>query len=302
MKIFIVILNWNRVKDTIECLRSCEKLKRGKAKLSLVLVDNASTDESQKKLKKLKFGNGEYVYIQNKENLGYAGGNNVGIRYALNNKADYVIVLNNDTIVDKNLIYEFLKTARGYPKAGILTPKIYFAKGFEFHDDRYKKNELGKVLWYAGGKIDWDNVYGMNRGVDEVDKGQFDKEEEVDFATGTCMFMRSKALKQIGVFDEKYFMYLEDVDLCVRMRRVGWKVLYSPKGKLWHKVAQSSRIGSDLNDYYIHRNRLLFGMRYASVRTKFALLRESIRFVINGRKSQKQGVIDFYLAKFGKGS
>ena len=97
-------------------------------------------------------------------------------------------------------------------------------------------------------------------------------------------------------------MYLEDADLSLRMRRAGWKVLYTPYGHLWHKVAQSSGIGSDLNDYYITRNRLLFGMRYASLKTRLALYKESLRFLLDGRDWQKKGVMDFYLGRFGKGS
>jgi hypothetical protein len=114
--------------------------------------------------------------------------------------------------------------------------------------------------------------------------------------------LRSEALKNAGLFEEKYFMYLEDADLSQRLKRKGWEVLYTPKAEIWHKVAQSSGIGSDLNDYFITRNRLLFGMRYAALRTKFALIRESIRLLLTGRKWQKTGIRDFYLGRFGRGS
>lgn len=152
------------------------------------------------------------------------------------------------------------------------------------------------------GDIDWANVYGTNHGVDEVDRGQYDKTKETDFATGSCMFLRCKALDDVGLLDEKYFMYFEDADLSQRMEKSGWKILYAPKATLWHKVAQSSAIGGELNDYYITRNRLLFGMRYAPLRTKFALVRESIKLAITGRKWQRVGARDFYLGRFGKGS
>lgn len=150
--------------------------------------------------------------------------------------------------------------------------------------------------------MDWDNVLGGNRGVDEVDLGQYDKTEETDFATGACMFIRRDALEKAGLFDEKYFMYLEDVDLCQRTREAGFGVMYAPKGYLWHKVARSSGIGSSLNDYYLTRNRLLFGMRYAKLRAKGALLREAFKLLLFGRKWQRQGVLDFYLGRFGRGN
>ena len=102
--------------------------------------------------------------------------------------------------------------------------------------------------------------------------------------------------------DEKFFLYYEDSDFCERIRRRGYSIIYSPKAILWHKVAQSSKIGSDLNDYYIHRNRLLFGIRYAPMHAKLALLKESVRFLFFGRPWQKKGVRDFYLGKLGRES
>lgn len=305
-KIFIIILNWNRAYETIECLKSIQKLKIKDFLLEVVVVDNASKDGMieiiRKNVRSITGIRGiRGKIIENKENLGFAGGNNVGIKYALENKADFVLILNNDTIVDKNLIIGLLETAKKYPKAGAISPKIYFAKGYEFHKDRYKDQELGKVIWYAGGKVDWKNVYGTNRGVDEVDKGQYEETEETDFATGACMFLNTKALREVGFFDEKYFMYFEDVDLSQRMKKAGWKVFYTPYAYLWHKVARSSSVGGNLNDYYITRNRMLFGLRYAPVRTYLALIRESIKLLATGRKWQRIGILSFYLKNFGKG-
>jgi len=306
-KVFIVILNWNRADDTLDCLKSVEKLQITNYKLQIIIVDNASTDDSIKKIKKgIKSTTSTKGIISkiigNRTNLGFAAGNNVGVKYALDQGADYIMVLNNDTVVDKNLLIEFLKALKKYPKAGILSPKIYFAPGFEFHKDRFGKENLGKVLWYAGGQIDWDNIYGKNRGVDEVDKRQYGKVEEIGFATGTCIFMSRTALEKVGLFDKKYFMYYEDMDLSMRIKKAGFEVLYIPSANVWHKVAQSSGIGSGLNDYFITRNRLLFGMRYAKLRTRFALYRESLRFLLSGRVWQRKGVLDFYLGRLGKGS
>src|SRR3989344_2902107 len=116
------------------------------------------------------------------------------------------------------------------------------------------------------------------------------------------MFMRRNVLEKSGLFDEKYFMYYEDTDLSLRIKKNGFKLFYIPQAIVWHKVAQSSGIGSELNDYFITRNRLLFGMKYAKIRSRFALYRESLRLLSSGRKWQKKGVIDFYLGRFGKGS
>lgn len=297
--VFVIILNWNRPDDTIECLKSIEKIKASTFKLHAVVVDNASTDDSIKQIQNYR---SKLKIIKNKENLGFAGGNNIGINYALKNNADYVVVLNNDTLVDTNLISQLLKTAQSQKFIGAVCPKIYFAPGFEFHTDRYKKSDLGKVIWAVGGSIDWKNVYGTNRGVDEVDTGQFELACEVDFAPGTCVLYSAQALKKTGLFDEQYFLYLEDTDLSIRLTRKGFKIMYTPHAIIWHKVAQSSGIGSDLNDYFITRNRLLFGFKYANLRAKAALIRESIKFLRNGRKWQKVGVQDYYFGNYGKGS
>ncbi|OGM19075.1 hypothetical protein A2686_00745 [Candidatus Woesebacteria bacterium RIFCSPHIGHO2_01_FULL_38_10] len=306
-KVFVVILNWNGVSDTIECLNSIRELSIINYQLSIIVVDNASSDGSLEEIERVlkrvtKEKRISSELIKNKENLGFAAGNNTGIKHALKHEADFILLLNNDTLVDRGLVTGLLTSVKKYPKAGLISPKIYFAKGFEFHKKRYKKDKLGKVIWYAGGDIDWRNVYGVNHGVDKVDKGQFAKVQETDFATGACVFLRAKALREVGVFKKKYFMYFEDVDLSQRMKRKGWQVLYSPKGHLWHKVAQSSGIGSELNDYFITRNRMLIGLKYAPFRSKLALIKESVRLLNSGRKWQKLGVRDFYLGRFGKGS
>lgn len=307
LKVSVIILNWERCKDTLECLESLSRVNIRDYKLKIIVIDNASTDDSSKTiktyLKKLTFksNNISGELIKEKENLGFAEGNNRGMKYILD-KSDYILLLNNDTIVDKDLINDFLDTAKLNPDAGILSPKIYFAPGYEFRKSKYEFNDSGKVIWYAGGDIDWSNVYGVNHGVDEVDRGQYDKPREIDFATGACIFIRTEVLKKVGFFDEHYFMYFEDADLCMRIKKAGYKIDYVPKAILWHKVAQSSGIGSNLNDYFITRNRLIFGLKYAPLKSKIALIKESMVLLWKGRKWQKVGVKDFYLGVYGKGS
>jgi len=301
-KVFVVVLNWKGFGDTKECLGSVGDMRVPKnVELKIVVVDNASGGNEMEKLRKLKKSMG-FELIENTENLGFAGGNNVGIRHAMERKADWVMVLNNDTTVDKDLVVEFIKAGKRRKKAGMLSPKIYFAKGYEFHKDRYKLRERGRVIWCAGGEMDWNNVYANNRGVDEVDEGQYDKARKLEFATGACMMLRKKALEEGGLFDERYFLYLEDADLSQRMIAKKWEVWYVPKAKLWHKVSQSSAIGDSLSDYYLTRNKLMFAMRYAPVWAKQAVIRESFRLALEGRRWQKVGAKDFYLRKFGKGS
>ena len=236
-KINIVIINYNGEKDTVDCLNSLKKVKHDGFELDAVVVDNYP--ENRIKLDEKNYKDVNLKVIFNPVNLGFSGGNNVGIRHALKNDADYILLLNNDTLVKEDFLQELLEFAEKNPEAGLIVPKIYFAKGFEFHKDRYKDSETGRVFWYAGGNMDWKNVIGHHRGVDLVDKGQFDKTEETDFASGCCVLIRSEMFDKIGFLDEKYFLYYEDIDLCRKIRRMGKDVVYYPGVEIEHKVGGS---------------------------------------------------------------
>ena len=301
-KVSIVVLTWNGLKLTLDVLKDIGKLKTAGLSAETIVVDNGSKDGTQEKLCHYKLPNMAFRLIENEKNLGFAEGNNVGMRDAVEKGADYVLLMNNDVIVPPDFLVQLIEVAKADKKIGLLAPKMYFAKGYEFHKDRYKRNDLGKVIWYAGGLIDWDNIYASHRGVDEVDKGQYDRQEKTVVVNAACALIRKKVIKDIGYLDKKLFAYWEDADYSERARRAGWRVVYTPKVSLWHKVAQTSGIGSDLNDYFLTRNRLVFGMRYARLRTKLALIRESFRLILFGRKWQKIGTVDFYLRRMGRGS
>lgn len=298
--VVISILNYNHAEITKACLESLNQLKQTDLKVEVVVVDNASEE-------KFTFDSKQYPHLKihlvtNSKNTGFSGGHNKAIKYVLEKNADYVIILNNDTTVDKNLLVNLLQNDEN-EKIGIIAPKIYFSKGSEYHKDRYKPDELGKVIWYAGGIIDWANVYWKHRGVDEVDYGQFDNTEQTQFASGCCMAIKKEVLKTVGGFDDKFFLYYEDSDLCERVKRAGFSILYAPSAFLWHQNAGSTGgSGSSLQDYFTTRNRLLLGFRYATNRAKLSLLREAIRISRTGREWQKKGVADFFKGKFGKGS
>jgi GT2 family glycosyltransferase len=301
--IVISLLNFNGKKNTLGCLESLRNIKADNFKLTISVVDNASTDGSPSVISNLKSQISNLKFIQNKENLGFFGGHNTTIKYALSIGADYVLILNNDTYVNPNFLEELLAVAENNNAVGILVPKIYFAPGSEYHKGRYANNEKGKVLWYAGGEMDWRNVIGHHRGVDEVDRGQYNKVEETELATGCCMLIRNEIFKNNDMFDDKYFLYYEDSDLSMRVKSAGFRIIYVPASVIWHKNAGSAGgSGSALQDYYITRNRLLFGFRYAPLRSKLALFKESLSLLFRGRAWQKRGIIDFYMGKLEKGS
>lgn len=303
IKIGIVIVNWNGWQDTVECISSLQKISIPHDwHVEIVVVDNASTDESlgkiKKEIQKYKKDNSGIIMIESERNRGFSGGNNLGIELLLGKKCDYVVLLNNDTFVDKGFLTHLINGAIGqnYQIAG---PKIYFAPGFEYHG-QYSKEEKGKVIWYAGGMIDWNNVYSTHRGVDMVDVGQFNTSTQTGFISGCCMLVKREVFETIGQLDDNYFMYLEDVDFCIRARKAGFKLGFVPDSVVWHKNAQSSdKPGSITHIYYQTRNRMIFGMKYTKLRTKIALIRESIVLVSKGG-IRATAIKDFYLHHYGK--
>lgn len=299
-KVFLVTVNFNSENETHDLLASLKKVEEKGFSLSIVVVDNASKVP-------FTFLPGEkkehITFLTTEKNLGFTGGYNLGIQKALDMGAEYVVILNNDTLVKPDFIHAFLQTYEKEKNVGIVVPKIYFAKGHEFHKDRYSEKEKGKVFWYAGGFMDWANVFSRHRGVDEVDTGQYDAMEKVDFATGCCMCIPREVLQRIGMFDDRLYLYFEDADLSQRVLRAGLSIIYQPQAVIWHvNAASGGGSGSSLHDYYLTRNRMVFGMRYATLRTKLALIRESIRLLLTGRQWQKIGIQDFYAKKLGKGS
>lgn len=296
----VITVNYNTADDTTAFLSSIKNVKTPHMKLSVIVVDNGS-----KEIYKLPKHADKVKLIRSDKNTGFSGGYNIGMREALQQGADYIMIVNNDTVADPALITNLIEVLDSDPEIGLTVPKIYFAKGHEFHKDRYKKEDLGKVFWYAGGFPDWNNVTSIHRGVDEVDHGQYDTTEEIGFATGCCMMFKREVLENVGLLDDRYFLYYEDADLNERIKRAGYKIYYVPKAVLVHVNAASSGgagNGNVLQDYFITRNRMLFGMMYAPLRTKLALWRESFRIFRSGRPFQKQAIKDFYLGRFNKGT
>ncbi len=294
--IAVIIVNWNGKDDTVACVESLSRVTLGGNTLLPVVVDNGSTNDSVRIIKK-KFPH--ITLIENKTNAGFTGGNNIGMSYALREKVDLIWLLNNDTIVDTNVL-SFV-SAFDDPTVGATGSKIYFAPNHEYHHDRYTDAERGRVFWYAGGLVDWKNMYASHRGVDEVDHGQYDVAEETPFITGCSLVVRSEVVRRVGMLDDRFFLYLEDLDWNLRMKRAGWKIVYTPTSVVWHVNAGSSgRPGNPIHEYYFTRNRLLLGMRYAPLRTKCALVREAIRFLFTASAIRKKAVMDWMCNRFGK--
>lgn len=271
-----IILNFKVKNDALECINS---LKKSNYPIKIILIDNNSGDGISQAVAKDK----EIIFIQNDKNLGYTGGNNVGIRRALSD-SDYIFVVNPDVIVSKDTIQKLVKVLEG--GADIVGPKIYFSGT--------------KKIWFAGGILDMDNVIGSHKGVDEEDRGQYNVSEETDYISGASILIKRQVFEKIGFFDENYFLYYEDADFCYRARRAGFKIMYVPTTFVYHKNARSTKVGSPLQDYYITRNRMLFASKFLPLRTRFALFREALRNI--GNPIRRLALWDFLTGNFGKGS
>jgi len=260
----LVTVNYNQYQMTREFLDSLSSVKNCE-KLSVFIAD-VSNKKEEMKLAKYPMK----VTMKTLPNGGYAYGINQGVKYFLENGLTRFCAINNDIFFDKNFAIEAQKA---FIKKNIFGGKIYYAPGYEYHK-KYKKKDIGKVIWYAGGGDDWKNVYTYHRGVDTVDHGQFDKEEKTDFITGCMLFFDKKVVDQVGFWDESYFLYYEDSDYCERAKRKGFELFYFPKIVIYHKNAQSTGgSGSSLHQKYQQKNRLIFGIKYAPLRTKVHLIK-----------------------------
>lgn len=265
MKLAIITVNYATYSLTNEFILSLKKSGLNKGDRALYIVDVSPTP--------IPFEVEKNISVILSANKGYAFGLNVGIKQAIKDGYDVFVIINNDVEVDKNFLGAVEKSLQSNPES-IIGGKIYYAPGHEYHKDRYSKGQLGHVLWYAGGLCDWANVDSIHIGVNEVDKGQFDKKVETEFITGCLMCFDKKTLLKVGYMDESYFMYFEDADWCERAKRKKIKLIYDPSIVIWHKNGQSGGgSGSSLQVRYQEKNRLIFGLKYAPLRTKAHLLK-----------------------------
>lgn len=222
-RISIIILNWNGLTDTVECLESLKKLNY--SNYEVVLVDNASSGNDVEHIKQTY---GDYVHIiSNNRNYGFSEGNNIGIRYSLSRQSDYILLLNNDTIVDPVSLSELVQVAEQEKKSGILGGKIYY------YDSPCRLQSVGgKINWYLGCFKDYSG---------QEDHGQYDQVAERDFVYATAMLIKREVIEKIGLLDSSFFFGMEDYDYCARAIRSGFKVLYVPKSKVWHKQGASRK-------------------------------------------------------------
>lgn len=238
-RVGIVILNWNQADDTLACLKSLESLDY--PNYEIVLVDNGSVDGSPDMIAE-QFP--AVPMIRNPENLGFAGGNNVGIHRLIERGCDYILLLNNDTEVDPAMIQTLVDVGETDPRIGVLGPKIYYFKH-------------ANVIWSAGGRI---NKYGeaSHIRIDELDSGAQESPNDVDYVTGCAILVKREVIQAIGALDGRFFIYFEESEWCTRARHAGFRVVYVPQARMWHKIEPTARNTSRRYLFLMARNRLLY--------------------------------------------
>ncbi|MCK9150785.1 glycosyltransferase family 2 protein [Methanobacterium alcaliphilum] len=292
--ITLIILNWNNWKDTVECLESVYNINYPEFKV--IVVDNGSEDESIEKIKeycegKLKVKSKFFKYnpesktidiqeypkessspnnpqqliiIANDDNYGFAGGNNIGMKFVLDNiPSEYVLLLNNDTVVDKDLLNHLVEPVLEDPAIGFVGPAVLY------YDYKGSKNTIN----FAGGKYNpWTGHVSHMELKKEYTSNL--KSKYVDYLEASCVLVKTEMIKKIGMLNTQYFLYWEDNEWCMRGLRAGYKCYFQSKAKIWHKISVSSPHHNKI--YYMGRNKFWFIKEYS---TKLQLVLSVIYFI-----------------------
>jgi GT2 family glycosyltransferase len=255
VKLVAVVLNWNGGDDTLAALESLDGVEA-------ICVDNGSEDGSPDAVA-ARFPGVELV--RTGVNLGFSGGNNVGIRRALARGADWVLLMNNDAVADPALPAALAAAAVERPDAGVLACKVFFA-------------EPPDVLMYAGGRVNLRLGYwGRQDGFGQRDDGRFDALRDVDRATGAAMAVSRAAIERAGLLDESLFAYAEDTEWCLRIREAGFGVVFVPDAKVWHVgSASTGGLRSPTSIYYDTRNMIAVAERHDPRRGAAAAIRRGV--------------------------
>ena len=259
----IVVLNWNGGDDTLACLDSLHAVAGDRVKV--MVVDNGSTDGS---VSAIRAAHPEVELLETGRNLGYAGGNNVGIERAVASGADFVLVLNNDTTCAPDVVARLLDAAARHPRAGLFSPRMLYM------DDPQR-------VWFDGARWKPDALTFGFPGKDRTEAELGTEDHETDYACGAALFVRAEVVRQIGAFDERFFLVWEEADWCYRAREAGWSSMVVPSARIWHRVGASfGSEASPLRTYFSARNRLVWISRHGRIAERAAALLSALRALI----------------------
>ena len=243
----VVLVNYRRTDDTLACIASVQR--SSFTHVRIYVVDNSPDESLGAAMHRTCPG---IPVLHAGRNLGFAAGNNLGMRRALEDGCDAILLLNNDTEIDAGALEALMAALDGEPSAGIVGGKILYHASPE-------------RIWFAGGFFDFHAGSGGHTGIGETDHGQYDTRRECTFVTGCCLLIRRSVMERIGLLDESFFAYLEDVDYCARARAAGYRIIYEPLARVYHKVSATASWDSPLYLYFNCRNRILLLKKHATL-------------------------------------
>ncbi|MDE7246806.1 MAG: glycosyltransferase family 2 protein [Lachnospiraceae bacterium] len=296
-KISVILVNYNGKNYNEACIESV-RANRIDGQVRIIVVDNASGDGSMQMLRERYAKEEQIELVELDENYGFSYANNVGIRRAKVWGADAVLLLNNDTEIERNMLQELLVCAGRHPES-MIVPKIYYS------DARDR-------IWSAGGSVSPVVQKVRHIGLDEEDRGQYDEERRTFFATGCCLLLPMQVIERAGLLDERFFLYYEDTEYSFRLRELGIDIYYCPQAVMYHKVGASSKgADSPLCAYYIARNwllcnRLRLGRRYPLFLVYYVMNRTACcsLWLLHGKgalvRATWLGIRDFHRGRFGR--
>jgi GT2 family glycosyltransferase len=250
-RIAAIILNLNRCDMTSECIHSLAAT--NSQNLQIIVVDNGSSEDSVEVFRR-RFPN--MTVLPQSRNMGFAAGCNVGIRHAIAEGFEYVLLLNNDTFAAPDFVPQMLAAIQSNSRVAAVCPKIYFANSRQ-------------MLWYAGGDFSLWTGLARHRGWKAIDQGQFDRQREITHATGCALLVRCSALHEVGLLDEQFWAYAEDLDWSIRFRKKGYGLVFAPKARLWHHDGATAvqALGSGtqaLRQFFSTRNMVFVARKHVS--------------------------------------
>lgn len=288
--VYIILVNYNGYSDTIECINSIKRMSYTDYKI--VVVDNGSTVAYPIIMENIEEDD-NIVILKSKINLGFSGGNNLGIKYALDNDADYILLLNNDTVVTKDFLKAMLQVTIENNNEVVTTSKILYHS---------KQN----VIWYDGGTFNYKTGRTTHKNINKLNEENKTKPENVSFISGCCMLFPSKVIQKIGNMSEKYFLYCEDIDLSCRIIQNGYKMIYVPSSIIYHKVGASSGRVDGMETYYTVRNKFYIVSSYIEHKYKCIAYLYTLSEIVKRCLTREykirpviKGIRDFYRKKTG---
>lgn len=294
--VLIVILCYNGADDTLRCIESLARIDYAPGRVQTLVVDNGSADDT---VARVRAHFPAVAVIENRANLGFAAGNNVGLRYALSHGFDYALLLNNDTEVAPDFLRRLVAAGEANPTAGVLGPTIVY----------YERPDL---IWSAGGEVDWRRGHSVAYS-GAIGAAASAAPRAVDYVSGCALLCKRATLERCGLLDERFFMYYEEVEWCVRAGRAGFTILHVPGALVLHKIPLNARFDKEYLAYYMTRNRLLF-LRTTEARLGtwlHALILQDLRTYLSlvlrpkwrrraGRRGMRLGWADFWRGRFGR--